>query len=105
MAANSRRNMLLSLSLALPVQDDQSALNVQVLLNVNGTYTCRLKSPNGRDVTKRAIIDVYSIVSGRNCDRPILTSIIAKLLTSRPFGDLSHDGFSIHVCDKCYIQY
>ena len=32
----------------------------------------RLKPPNGRDVTKRAIIDVNSIVSGRNYD--ILTS-------------------------------
>ena len=35
---------------------------------------------NGRDVTKRAIIDVDSIISGRNYD--ILTSIIAQLLTS-----------------------
>ena len=47
-----------------------------------------LESPNGRDVTKRAIIDVNSIVSGQNYD--ILISIIAKLLTSRPLGVLSH---------------
>ena len=40
-----------------------------------------LKSPNGRNVTKRAIIDVRpnSIVSGRSYD--ILTSIITQLLT------------------------
>ena len=38
-----------------------------------------LKSGNGRDVTKRTIIDVNSIVSGRNYD--ILTSIIAQLMT------------------------
>ena len=43
---------------------------------------------HGSDVTKGAIIDINSIVSGRNYD--ILTSIIAKLLMSRPFGDLSH---------------
>ena len=42
---------------------------------------------NGCDVTKGVIIDVNSIVSGRNYD--ILTLIIAKLLTS-PFVDLSH---------------
>ena len=42
---------------------------------------------HGHDVTKGAIIDVNSIVSGQNYD--ILTSIIAKLLMSRPFGDLS----------------
>ena len=40
----------------------------------------------GRDVTKRAIIDVNSVVSWWNYD--ILTSIIAKLLT---FGDLYID--------------
>ena len=40
-----------------------------------------LKSPTGRDVTKRAIIDLTSIISGRNYD--ILTSIIAQLLTSQ----------------------
>ena len=41
--------------------------------------------PNGRDVTKRAIIDVNSIVSGRGYD--ILTLInSAKLLTSRTLG-------------------
>ena len=38
-----------------------------------------------REVTKRAIIDVNSTVSGRYYD--ILTSIIAQLLTSRPFLD------------------
>ena len=37
----------------------------------------RLMSANGRDVTKRAITDVTSIVSGRNYD--ILTSIIHHL--------------------------
>ena len=52
------------------------------------SYTCTQSlGPCGRDVTNRAIKDVDSIVSGRNCDK--LTSIIAKLLTSRPFGDLS----------------
>ena len=49
---------------------------------------CRFKVPNGHDITKQAIIDVNSIVSGRNYD--ILTSIIAKLLTSQPFDDMSH---------------
>ena len=43
-------------------------------------------SANGRDVTRRAIIDVNYIVSERNYE--ILTSIIAQLLTSRPFHDL-----------------
>ena len=38
----------------------------------------KLKSPNGRDVTKRVIIDANSIVSGRNYD--ILTSIRLKAL-------------------------
>ena len=46
-----------------------------------------LKSPNSRDVTKRAIIEVNSMVSGSNYDT--LTSIIAKLLTSQPFGGLN----------------
>ena len=41
------------------------------------------QSGNGRDVIKRAIIDVNSIVSGRNYD--ILTSIIAQMLTSLHF--------------------
>ena len=36
-----------------------------------------------------AQMDVNSIVSGRNYD--ILTLVIAKLLTSRPFGDLSRE--------------
>ena len=45
------------------------------------------QSPNGCDVSKRAIIDVNSVVSGRNYD--IFTSIIAHLLTSRPIVDLS----------------
>ena len=48
--------------------------------------TYGLKSENGHDVTKRAIIDVNSIVSGRNYD--ILTSIIAQLLTPWPVPDL-----------------
>ena len=56
-------------------------------VNSTALRTMRLKTPNGRDVTKRAIIDVNSIVAGRNYD--ILTSIIAKLLTSRPFSDLN----------------
>ena len=47
----------------------------------------RLKSLNGGDVIKGAIIDVNSIVYVWNKD--ILTSIITQLLTSRPFGDLS----------------
>ena len=48
-----------------------------------------LKSPNGRDVTKRAIIDVNSVVSGRNYD--ILTSITASAI--RRLGPM---GASIH---------
>ena len=56
--------------------------------------TSRLISANGRDITKRAIIDVNSIyiVSERNDD--ILTSIIAQLLTSWPFPDLCHSPLS-----------
>ena len=41
-----------------------------------------LNSANGCDVTKRAIIDVKYIVSGRNYG--ILAPIIAQMLTSRP---------------------
>ena len=48
--------------------------------------TSRLKSANGCDVTKRAIIDVNSVVSGRNYE--IVTSNIAQLLTSRPYPNL-----------------
>ena len=44
------------------------------------------------DVTNRAIIDVNFIVSERNCD--ILISIIAQLLTSRPYD----------VIDVSYIE-
>ena len=44
-------------------------------------YRSGFKSANGCHVTKRAIIDVNSIVSGRNY--AILTSIIAQVLTSR----------------------
>ena len=44
-----------------------------------------LKSANGRDLTNRAIIDVKSIVSGRNCDT--LTSITTQMVTSRPFPE------------------
>ena len=40
-----------------------------------------LRSANGSDVTKRAIIGVNSIVSGRNYD--LLTSIIAQLLNKQ----------------------
>ena len=46
----------------------------------------RFKSENGRDVTKRTIIYVSSIVSGWTDD--ILTSTIAQMLTSRPILDL-----------------
>ena len=45
---------------------------------VGTALSMRLKSSNGRDITKRAIGDVNSIVSG----------IITLLLTSRPFKDL-----------------
>ena len=45
---------------------------------------------NCRDVAKRVIIDVNSIVSGRNCE--IFTSIIATLLTSKPFGEGGEGG-------------
>ena len=53
-----------------------------------GSQPVRL-TPNVRTryVTRRAIIDVNSIVSGRNYN--ILTSIIAQVLPSRPLGDLS----------------
>ena len=51
-----------------------------------------LKSANGYDVTKWAIIYVNSIVSGRNYGN--LTSIIAQLLTSQPFPDL---GRKLHL--------
>ena len=59
-----------------------------VIVNVN-SYTSEdwLKSTNGRDISKRAITDVNSIVSGRNFD--ILTSIIAQLLMSWSFGSLT----------------
>ena len=50
-------------------------------------WTSRLTSANSRAVSKRAIIDVNSIVSGRNYD--ILTLIIAEFLMSLPFPDLS----------------
>ena len=43
-------------------------------------------SGQGMAGTKRVIIDVNPIVFRRNYD--ILTSIIAQLLTSRPFPDL-----------------
>ena len=46
----------------------------------------RLKSATGYDVTKQVITYVNCIVSGRNYD--LLASIIAQLLTSRPFSDL-----------------
>ena len=42
---------------------------------------------NWGDDSKRVKIDVNSIVSGWNYD--ILTSIIAKLPISQPFGELS----------------
>ena len=51
-----------------------------------------IKSANGSDVSKRAIIDGNSVISGRNY--VILTSIIAQLLTSRPFPDLCRRGLS-----------
>ena len=46
----------------------------------------QLKSMNGRDVTKRAIMDGNSFVSGRNYD--ILTLIVTHLLTSRAVPNL-----------------
>ena len=48
------------------------------MLGCFGGFCLWIQAGNGRDVTKRAIIDVTSIVSGRNY---ILTSIIAPLLT------------------------
>ena len=56
-----------------------------------------LKSSNGHDVTKRAIIDVNSIIYGRNYD--IYASIIAQLPTSQPFGDLSQKIHPITDCE------
>ena len=50
-------------------------------------FFVRFLSKTNSQFTKRAIIDVNSIVSGWNYD--ILTLIVAKLLTSQPFGDLS----------------
>ena len=63
------------------LDDDLGAILGMFPNERKGKWHPRLKS------SKRAIIDVNSIVSGRNYD--ILTSIIAQLLTSRPFGDLS----------------
>ena len=40
-----------------------------------------------------AIIDVNSVVSGQNYD--LYASIIAQLLTSRPFDDFSHISRSV----------
>ena len=59
-----------------------------------------LKSVNGRDV-KRAIIDVNSIVSGRNSD--ILTSIIAQMLMSKPISKLCHLSLSLSLSIYIYI--
>ena len=50
------------------------------------TYPQRLKSANGRDVTKRAILDVNYIVSEQSYD--ILTPSISPLLTLRSLPDL-----------------
>ena len=53
------------------------------------TTFCRKEESSqrlGRDVTKRAIIDVNPIVSGWNCD--VFVPIIAQMLTSWPFPDL-----------------
>ena len=41
---------------------------------------------NARDVTKRAIIDVNSVMSGRNYG--YFSSIIAQMLPSQPFPDM-----------------
>ena len=54
------------------------------------------QSANGCDVTKRAIIDVNSIVSGRNYD--ILASIIAQLMMPQPF---CFYGSAIIVITRC----
>ena len=53
----------------------------------DGCHFCYVRY--GLDVTKRAIIDVNSIVSGRNYD--IVTLIIAQLPTSRPFGEVTSE--------------
>ena len=50
----------------------------QVRCKYPSSSQVKLKSPNGRDVTKWVIIDANSIVSGRNYD--ILTSIRLKAL-------------------------
>ena len=65
------------------------------------------KYGNGRDVSKPAIIDVKSIVSGRNYYLFIiyyyyLASIITQWLTSQPFPNLCHT-FHNAILNLCYI--
>ena len=56
---------------------------------------------NGRDVMERGKIDANSVISGRNYD--ILDFfIIAKLLTSRQFPELSRYAFLVPV--HCKIE-
>ena len=59
-------------------------------IDISNREMKRPKSANGRGETERAIIDVNSVVSGRNY--AILTSIIAHLMTSRPFPGLCRRG-------------
>ena len=72
-----------------------------VALEFTATSTCRLMSAVIY-VTKRAIIEVHSIVSERIFD--ILTSIIAQLLTSRPFPDLCR-GINVSNFTHLYPNY
>ena len=64
-----------------------------------------LKSANGRDVTKRAIIDINSIVSGQNYINDILTSIIAQLLTSRPSPNLCRNSHIVYFMDISFYSW
>ena len=55
--------------------------------SIVGTTNKGLKSPNGHDISNLAIIEVKIILYFRP-ETIELTSIIARLVTSRPFGDL-----------------
>ena len=73
-------------SLDGPLYVQLKRLSGEVVVQVYGPHlagTCEIrpKSVNDRDVTKRAIIGVNSIVSGRN-----YASIIAQLLTLQRGG-------------------
>ena len=61
-----------------------------------------LKSGIGRDLTKRAILDIMSLVSGQNYD--ILASNIAQLLMSWPFPELCQLGYNNSYRLACLIQ-